>query len=104
MSQRLVRLVGSPGPRALVHRPDVQRSVTRPPGVWRSAPCRSPSSTRTVDELARRPSLANSAGSLAAYKDLYRVALNADLDRGLAYEASTGYAITDTDRRLLGFR
>jgi hypothetical protein len=48
--------------------------------------------------------LANSDGSLAAYKDLYRVAEQQGLADGLAYEAATEYPITDTESRLDGFR
>jgi enoyl-CoA hydratase len=46
----------------------------------------------------------NSMGSLAAYKDLYRRSLDVGLARGLEYEASTDYAITDTEPRLAEFR
>ena len=46
----------------------------------------------------------NSRGSLAAYKDLYRHALDAGLADGLAYEATTDYPITDTEARIAGFR
>jgi enoyl-CoA hydratase len=48
--------------------------------------------------------LGNSDGSLAAYKDLYRVAEQHGLADGLAYEAATDYPIADTDSRLAGFR
>lgn len=56
-----------------------------------------------VDELAAEVA-ANSAGSLAAYKDLYRVALDRGLDEGLAYEAATDYEIGDTEPRIASFR
>ncbi len=46
----------------------------------------------------------NSAGSLRAYKDLYRAAERESLPGGLAYEAATGYPIGDTDARVAGFR
>ena len=46
----------------------------------------------------------NSTGSLAAYKDLYRHALDTGLAAGLAYEATTDYPITDTEPRIAGFR
>jgi enoyl-CoA hydratase len=46
----------------------------------------------------------NSAGSLAAYKDLYRQALDSPLVDGLAYEAATGYQIADTEDRVASFR
>ena len=50
-----------------------------------------------------RDLLANSPGSLAAYKDLYRKALERPLGDGLAYEATTTYQIPDTAERLAGF-
>ena len=48
--------------------------------------------------------LANSAGSLRAYKDLYREAMEAPLSAGLAFEAATEYPIDDTGPRLADFR
>ncbi|MDG2025502.1 MAG: enoyl-CoA hydratase/isomerase family protein [Acidimicrobiales bacterium] len=48
--------------------------------------------------------LANSIGSLRAYKDLYRESLEQDLAAGLRYEASTEYPIADTAERLTDFR
>ena len=56
-----------------------------------------------VDELVATL-LANSAGSLAAYKDLYRAALDSDMVAGLAYEATATYPITDTEDRVADFR
>ena len=47
--------------------------------------------------------MANSPGSLAAYKDLYRKALERPLGDGLAYEAATTYRIPDTVECLSGF-
>lgn len=47
---------------------------------------------------------ANSVDSLAAYKDLYRVAEDNGLRPGLDYEASTDYDIADTEERIAGFR
>ena len=47
---------------------------------------------------------ANSAGSIAAYKDLYRAATGGSLADGLAYEASTDYRIADTGDRLSSFK
>ena len=55
-----------------------------------------------VDGLVRAI-LANSPGSLAAYKDLYREALELSLSDGLAYEAGAVYQIADTADRLAGF-
>jgi enoyl-CoA hydratase len=46
----------------------------------------------------------NSAESLVAYKDLYRIAENDGLVAGLRYEADTGYSFSDTDDRLAEFR
>ena len=48
--------------------------------------------------------LANSQGSLLAYKDLYRVAESHGVADGLGYEAATGYPIDDTTTRLAAFR
>jgi enoyl-CoA hydratase/carnithine racemase len=48
--------------------------------------------------------LANSAGSLAAYKDLYRQALDGGLRPGLGYEAATTYPIADGNDRIADFR
>ncbi len=48
--------------------------------------------------------LANSDGSLRAYKDLYRAASELGLNEGLQYESSTGYVIDDTASRLADFR
>ena len=47
---------------------------------------------------------ANSAGSVAAYKDLYRQAVERGLSDGLGYEASTSYPIDDTEERISAFR
>lgn len=47
---------------------------------------------------------ANSRGSLAAYKDLYRAAEQLTLPAGLAYEAATDYPIDDTEARIARFR
>ena len=56
-----------------------------------------------VDELIAQIR-ANSMGSLAAYKDLYRTALDGGMDAGLAYEAATDYPIADTEPRIAAFR
>ena len=52
-----------------------------------------------VDEV-----LGNSADALAAYKDLYRAALDHGLTDGLAYEAATRYPIADSEERVAAFR
>ena len=56
-----------------------------------------------VDALVEQI-LGNSDGSLAAYKDLFRVAEQRGLADGLDYEAATDYPIVDTDDRLAAFR
>lgn len=56
-----------------------------------------------VDELAAAI-VANSTGSIAAYKDLYDNAESTGVADGLAYEAATSFAIVDTDERLADFR
>ncbi len=47
---------------------------------------------------------ANSPGSIAAYKDLYRTALEHPLSDGLAYEADVTYEIADSAERVARFR
>mgnify|MGYP000701339381 CR=1 FL=1 len=56
-----------------------------------------------VDELAAAIA-GNSAGSLAAYKDLFAASDQMGVADGLAYEAATVYPIADTDERLASFR
>ena len=46
----------------------------------------------------------NSAEAFRAYKDLYRAAENLNLADGLAYEADTDYAFSDSNERLAAFR
>ena len=48
--------------------------------------------------------LANSRGSLLAYKELYRAGAERALDDALGHEAETQFAIDDTADRLDGFR
>ncbi|HEX9991406.1 MAG TPA: enoyl-CoA hydratase/isomerase family protein [Acidimicrobiales bacterium] len=56
-----------------------------------------------VADLAARIA-ANSRGSLAAYKDLYRAGEGATTAEALAYEASAAYPIDDTEERVAAFR
>jgi len=56
-----------------------------------------------VDDLVASI-LANSRGSLLAYKDLYRTGAESTLVDALASEASTEFTIDDTADRLDGFR
>jgi enoyl-CoA hydratase/carnithine racemase len=57
---------------------------------------------RVVAELARQIA-ANSPGSIAAYKALYRTAADKSLTEGLAFESGTAYDIPDTAERVAAF-
>jgi len=103
MSQRLPRLVGLAAARELSY---TARNFSGAEAaslgmVARAVP---------LDELDDAVSdlveslLANSAGSLLAYKDLYREAMEQPLTAGLEYEAATEYSIPDTAERLADFR
>jgi len=103
MSQRLIRLVGVARARELSY---TARTFTGADAArWglaaRSVPLAELDGA--VDELLATL-LANSSGSLAAYKDLYRAALDRNLAAGLAYEADAVYPITDTEARVADFR
>jgi enoyl-CoA hydratase len=103
MSQRLVAAVGVTRARMLSY--TAQTFTGTQAAAWGVVAHSVPQDELdgTVDELVA--SIAgNSAGSLAAYKDLYRVALERGLADGLAYEAATGYDIADTEARVASFR
>ncbi len=103
MSQRLIRLVGVARARDLSYTARTFTGVEA--AAWglvaRAVPREELDAA--VDELVDAL-LANSDGSLAAYKDLYGVALDSDLATGLVYEAGTSYPITDTEARVASFR
>jgi enoyl-CoA hydratase len=103
MSQRLIRLVGVARARELSYTSRTFSGVEA--AEWGLAVRSVPRDEldAAVDELVTTL-LANSQGSLAAYKDLYRAALDSDLVAGLAYESSAEYEITDTDERVADFR
>lgn len=103
MSQRLIRLVGVARARELSYTARTFSGVEA--AEWGLAVRSVPRGEldAAVDELVATL-LANSPGSLAAYKDLYRAALDSDLVAGLAYESSAAYEITDTDERVADFR
>lgn len=103
MSQRLVRLVGIGRARQLSYTAQpISGSEAEAWGLaTRSVPLED--LDRTVSELAATIA-ENSAGSVAAYKDLYRQALDSGLTEGLAYEAETQYRITDAASRVASFR
>jgi enoyl-CoA hydratase len=102
MSQRLPLLVGPARARELSY---TARTFTGAEAVaYGLAVAAAPASelSTLVDELADSLA-ANSPGSIAAYKDLYRAADRLDLPTGLAYEYGTDYRITDSGERLSGF-
>ena len=103
MSQRLPAAVGITTARELSL---TARNIMGPEAAAIGLACRSVPLDRLgaeVDALVEQI-LANSDGSLLAYKDLYRVAEQHGLEDGLAYEATTNYPISDTDERLASFR
>ena len=103
MSQRLVRAVGVTRARWLSY--TATRFNGEQAAQWGLAVVSVPRSELdgTVDDLARSIA-ANSRGSLAAYKDLYRQAVDVGQSQGLDYEASASYPIDDTEERVAGFR
>lgn len=103
MSQRLIRLVGVARARELSYTARTFSGVEA--AEWGLAVRSVPRDEldAAVDDLVATL-LANSQGSLAAYKDLYRAALDSDMVAGLAYEAGAEYEITDTDERVADFR
>ena len=103
MSQRLVRAVGITRARDLSY---TARTFTGAEAAeWGLAVRAVPLAdldqavAETVTEI-----LSNSQASLAAYKDLFRQALDLGLADGLAYEERTEYQIPDTEDRIGGFR
>ena len=103
MSQRLPRFVGIAAARDLSYtgRTFSGAEAHRLGMVARAVPLAG--LDVTVDELVATL-LANSHGSLRAYKDLHREAMERPLSDGLAYETATSYPIDDTAERLAGFR
>ncbi|HEU0103826.1 MAG TPA: enoyl-CoA hydratase/isomerase family protein [Mycobacteriales bacterium] len=103
MSQRLPWLVGPARARWLSY---TARTFTGAQAAqWGLAALACPRAELdgAVEELVAAV-LSNSAGSLRAYKDLYRAAERESLPAGLAYEAATEYPIPDSDSRVAGFR
>ena len=102
MSQRLLRTVGPARARELSYTARIFFGSEA--AAWgiaiRSVPL--VQLDAAVDEVVGQL-LSNSSGSLAAYKDLYRAALDFGLRDGLAYEGATAYAITDTHERVAFF-
>jgi enoyl-CoA hydratase len=103
MSQRLVRMVGIGRARELSY--TAQPISGSQAAAWGLATRSVPRDDLdgAVAELASTIA-ENSAGSIAAYKDLYRQALDSGLTEGLAYEAATQFRIADTELRVSSFR
>ncbi len=103
MSQRLPRLVGVARARELSY---TARTFTGTEAAEWGIALRAVAAAEldaAVDELVA-VLLANSAGALAAAKDLARAALDHSLADGLRYEAAAVYRIDDTEARVAGFR
>ncbi len=103
MSQRLPLAVGRAKARELSM---TARMFTGAEAAAMGMACRSAPAAEldaVVAELATAIA-GNSAGSLAAYKDLYAASEQMGVADGLAYEAATVYPIDDTDERLAAFR
>lgn len=103
MSQRLPRAVGRARARELSM---TARVFSGTEAAEMGMACRSVPAAEIDEVVAGLAALiaGNSAGSLAAYKDLYAVSEQLGLDDGLAYEYRTTYPISDTADRLASFR
>ena len=103
MSQRLGRFVGTSRARALSYTAATFSGTEA--ASWGLAVDAVPRARldQVVDELARTIA-ANSPGSLAAYKDLYRRALDVGLSDGLTHEEQATFDFDDTDERIAAFR
>jgi enoyl-CoA hydratase/carnithine racemase len=103
MSQRLVKAVGITRARELSY--TAKTFSGSEAAQWGLAICSVPLAEldEAVSALAASV-LNNSPGSLVAYKDLYRRALDNVLVDGLEQEAATSYQINDTEERIAGFR
>jgi enoyl-CoA hydratase len=103
MSQRLIRSGGIARARALSY--TARRFTGSDAAAWGlvTSASRAHELDSALADLTTSI-LENSQGSLIAYKDLYRKALDSDLASGLEYEASADYAITDTEERVAAFR
>lgn len=102
MSQRLPRLVGLARARELSY---TARSFTGEQALdWGLAAFAPPLEDieMIVLDLARQI-VQNSPGSLSAYKDLYREAVNRGQNDGLEYEREARYDIRDSEERLKQF-
>lgn len=105
LSQRLPRIVGPARARELSYTP---ATFTGDDAARWGLAVRAVPLAELDDAVAAMVAsvAAISPSSLAAYKDLYRAAENLPLAEGLAYEATTDYAVddADTEARLAAFR
>jgi enoyl-CoA hydratase len=103
MSQRLPAAVGTQRARLMSY--TARRFTGRQAEAWGLAALAVPRDQleQTVTDLALEIA-ANSAGSLAAYKDLFQAYAQRGYEEGVGYEARTSYVIADTDERLQAFR
>lgn len=103
MSQRLPRLVGMTAARELSL---TARTFSGTEALAMGMVARAVAADDLDSETAELVAAisANSAGSLRAYKDLYRQTMERPLTDALAYEANTEYPIEDTTERLADFR
>jgi enoyl-CoA hydratase len=102
MSQRLIRLVGVARARELSYTARTFSGIEA--AAWGLAVRSIPAAqlNESVDNLVAEIA-EQSSGSLAAYKDLYRVSLDGGLAHGLEYESSARFAIEDTESRIASF-
>jgi enoyl-CoA hydratase len=102
MSQRLAGVIGITRARELSY---TARTFSGSEAAAWGLAIRSVPATQLDDAVAEVVDalVANSVGSLVAYKDLYGQALESGLSVGLTYEADTTYDITDTHDRLGDF-
>jgi len=103
MSQRLPRLVGMAAARELsLSARNFSGAEAFALGMVARAVPRDELDAAVADLVANI--MANSQGSLEAYKDLYRQTMEMPLTAALEYEAATDYTIADSSERLADFR
>jgi enoyl-CoA hydratase/carnithine racemase len=103
MSQRLPRLVGAARARYLSYTASTFTGQQAAEWGLAARSCPGTELDSAVTEVADSI-CANSRGSLAAYKDLYRTFERLTLPEGLSYEARSEYRIDDTETRIARFR
>lgn len=103
MSARLPRAVGPQAARMMSY---TARSIKGDEAqrLGMAALCAPRADLDSVVDALVSDIVANSAASLAAYKDLYRQGAGVGLEGAIAYEYSTDYDITDSAERLAPWR